>query len=427
MVAESIAFSPPFLYTFFIIQYFHAAAIQLFRRGEVLPVPDLYYITYIEVNLLCVFLLLYILHHLENSTEQHAANIAFKHVVVSLIAILMMDCLWVCFNGQTGQAAYWANEYIMACYLFLEGVIAYYWEEYTEEKLKLPRRRNPMWRRLLQVPLIVLFAVAFTAPWNNWMYYYDSENVYQRSTLFFLEYFFACGYLVISGVEILQSFRLCKTRQDRSDRLSMLSLFIMPLIGFAVTLRVPGIPVVWPLASLSATLIFSNSQIAKISTDSLTGLNNRRQFDKYLSMLTAEPPASGFVGLILMDIDDYKLINDTYGHYEGDKALAETAGILKDLCRKEDVFLARYGGDEFAIVSVFQEDAALFRLKSLITLAFDKWNQVSVSPCRITLSIGTEKFGPGFTDSIPSLIVGADQKLYREKRRKKADFSVRKK
>ena len=404
----------------------HSAALVFTPREEVgaSVMVDLYMLIYIEVNLLCVLMLLYILHHLESSIEQHAVNLAFKHVVISVITILMDDCLWVSFNGQSGSAAHYASEFILALYLFLEGVITYYWLEYTEARLKLAKGRSRKTKLLLQLPLAVLFILAYTSPWNGWMFYYDESNVYHRGSLFFLQFLFPVFYAGLSAAEVLFSLRRCRTRQDRSERLTLLSLFIMPLIGFLITLFLPGIPVIWPLSALSAVLVFSNFQIAKISTDSLTGLNNRRQFDKYLFTVTSEPLENGFVCLILMDIDDFKRINDTYGHYEGDQALAEAAGILKDICRREDVFLARYGGDEFVILAAFADDDAISRLKAVVVQAFDRRNRTSIAPYRITLSIGTEKYGPGFTDSIPALIAGADQKLYREKRRKKAAFTT---
>lgn len=79
------------------------------------------------------------------------------------------------------------------------------------------------------------------------------------------------------------------------------------------------------------------------TTDSLTDLWNRRAFTEKMANL------KGPVHLALIDIDDFKSINDTYGHDTGDQVLRETAAILKRVC-PDDKFIARVGGEEFAII-----------------------------------------------------------------------------
>ncbi|MBC8212513.1 MAG: GGDEF domain-containing protein [Gammaproteobacteria bacterium] len=84
--------------------------------------------------------------------------------------------------------------------------------------------------------------------------------------------------------------------------------------------------------------------------DALTGLNNRRGFDTTLqSYLDSYRASSSKFCLLLIDIDHFKLINDTYGHLVGDKVLVGLAKVLFKQIRKSD-YLARFGGEEFAII-----------------------------------------------------------------------------
>lgn len=81
--------------------------------------------------------------------------------------------------------------------------------------------------------------------------------------------------------------------------------------------------------------------------DSLTGLVNRRTFDEELERLVAQPQPEAQLCLLLLDLDNFKSINDALGHQAGDRLLKEIAAIWKDQLRQHDL-LARYGGDEFA-------------------------------------------------------------------------------
>jgi diguanylate cyclase len=85
------------------------------------------------------------------------------------------------------------------------------------------------------------------------------------------------------------------------------------------------------------------------NTDSLTRLANRRAFDEKLAGIFDDPSALPVTALVLADIDNFKKINDSYGHPVGDKILATVASVIRSNVRKE-IFVARTGGEEFAII-----------------------------------------------------------------------------
>jgi diguanylate cyclase len=85
------------------------------------------------------------------------------------------------------------------------------------------------------------------------------------------------------------------------------------------------------------------------NTDSLTRLSNRRAFDERLALAYDNPTALPLTALVLADIDNFKKINDSFGHPVGDKILATVASVLRANVRK-DVFVARTGGEEFALL-----------------------------------------------------------------------------
>ena len=100
-------------------------------------------------------------------------------------------------------------------------------------------------------------------------------------------------------------------------------------------------------------IFYINALEAKISTDPLTGLNNRGQLLNYTTQKSNLQREGRQTVVVMFDINDFKSINDTYGHAEGDRALKFVADSMRAACRtcNMPLFLARYGGDEFIIIA----------------------------------------------------------------------------
>jgi len=116
-----------------------------------------------------------------------------------------------------------------------------------------------------------------------------------------------------------------------------------------------------------------------------------------------------------MDVDRLKQINDSFGHFEGDRALKRTAEVLEKTFRDSDV-LARLGGDEFAVLAV---EASRHSEATIKTRLFECLKGISAEPSRyeISLSVGLARFDPCSRTSIGELLAKADQSLYKQKRR----------
>jgi diguanylate cyclase (GGDEF)-like protein len=103
-------------------------------------------------------------------------------------------------------------------------------------------------------------------------------------------------------------------------------------------------------ASAALSRVYSHRQAeARASTDALTGLPNRRYFDEFCALLSRRRRAEDSVGVLMVDIDKFKAINDTHGHPIGDEVLRAVAAAIIGAVREDDV-PARYGGEEFAVL-----------------------------------------------------------------------------
>ena len=103
-------------------------------------------------------------------------------------------------------------------------------------------------------------------------------------------------------------------------------------------------------ASAALSRVYSHRQAeARAATDALTGLPNRRYFDEFCALLARRRRAEDGVGVLMVDIDRFKALNDNHGHDVGDEVLRSVAGAIAGAVREDDV-PARYGGEEFAVL-----------------------------------------------------------------------------
>jgi diguanylate cyclase (GGDEF)-like protein len=191
-----------------------------------------------------------------------------------------------------------------------------------------------------------------------------------------------------------------------------------PGVGLPLLIAVVGIALATLLGSL--VLIWSRSERMQelqrqASHDPLTGLKNRRRFDEDLRTELARSRRDKSVGAVLMlDLDNFKQVNDTLGHPAGDRVIVEVAGALSGRMRATDV-VARLGGDEFAVVLPHCELDEAEDLADAIAKSIRLNTPPSEASPPITASIGVATFGPQ-SGGFEEVLSAADNALYEAKR-----------
>ena len=152
--------------------------------------------------------------------------------------------------------------------------------------------------------------------------------------------------------------------------------------------------------------------------DGLTDLFNRRAFDQFLSQeVKAAERYRSPICLLLGDVDNFKAVNDRFGHPVGDTLLKELAALLTDSLREVDK-VARYGGEEFAIILSRTDVASGTVLAARIRERIERHVfMIEQLPIRLTLSLGVAGYAPGSKRSPEELVDAADQALYQAKAR----------
>jgi len=222
--------------------------------------------------------------------------------------------------------------------------------------------------------------------------------------------------LILRPIRVLTSMAARLGQGDfstRSDRASLPSEFAQ----LATELNIMASQ----LGERDRELRASNNQLSALaSLDSLSGLANRRGFDSRLGFEWVRAEHTGHqLALMMIDIDHFKLFNDTYGHLEGDACLrhvGETlAAIADDICG----FAARYGGEEFSLMIPAISANRASEIGELVRKTIENLNVANTAAPlgHLTVSIGIAIDGPGADTDAKALVEAADAGLYAAKRR----------
>jgi diguanylate cyclase (GGDEF)-like protein len=154
---------------------------------------------------------------------------------------------------------------------------------------------------------------------------------------------------------------------------------------------------------------------ALLLVDELTGLNNRRAFIALSEQALKQAARNGHdVLMIFIDVDRLKHINDTWGHLAGDRALIDTARVLRDSCREADIF-ARLGGDEFVALMTVDSDQTAEIISARIHSRVELHNSQTDRGYSLSLSVGATRSKAAGTQ-LADLLAQADTALYDQKR-----------
>jgi diguanylate cyclase (GGDEF)-like protein len=174
--------------------------------------------------------------------------------------------------------------------------------------------------------------------------------------------------------------------------------------------------------ALSQELTASHELVARTArTDALTQVANRRHFDEVIAQVwTHAQTQRSSVALLLMDVDHFKAYNDLYGHPAGDACLQSVAHALSTCMRKGGDLVARWGGEEFAVImSGATMESALLLAERVREAVMAQALKHEASKCAtvVTVSIGVSAMDPGPESSLSELVRMADSCLYEAKAR----------
>ena len=370
---------------------------------------------HIELNLICLIILFAVAIQSHQNVNQQMKRVLFRNVVYGIMCSLSLDIIWLLIDGRIFPGCYALNAVVNAAFLGAGVCLGSMWYLYVLDTL-----HYRMTKRLIAIvmaPGILFLVLNFLSIWTGWIFYINEQNRYIRGPLFWFQSIGAIAMLLVSLVHIIYCQIVGRKGVSKDSSRKLLGFYIIPVLGTIMALPYSGMPGTWTCAAVSVVLIYMNDMDQIILTDDLTGLNNRKNlrviFEDYNKQHSARKP----LYLYMMDLDDFKQINDQLGHSVGDQALVEAAHVIRRQTAGIQAVVMRYGGDEFLVMGFFADDAGAQRYKEQMQKAFQNWNETHHEPYVLHASVGYSRYQPG--QKLEEFINSADEMLYNDKRKHK--------
>lgn len=263
---------------------------------------------------------------------------------------------------------------------------------------------------LLLLPWSILTLASVASPWTGWLFVIDELSRYSRGPYFFLTVICNYSYLFFGPLYLLKHHQHLQRKMY-----STLLVFPFPvaIAGF-LQIMFYGLEVLWISLSISLMILFFNVESNHVNRDYLTGLFNRRYFQRLAALAFAKKKAGKPQWGFLLDINGFKTINDTFGHAKGDEALIFVARLLEQTAPKLTV-VSRYGGDEFALLTSRLSESEVIKFLENLEYKLSAANSAGQIPDFISVSVGCATLSMRENADLDAFLAKLDMSMYTAK------------
>ncbi len=361
------------------------------------------------VNGIGVFLLLRLLFTRAAGKEGHFRwEQLFTAMILLTILGLTSEAMSFLIDGARFPGSRVLNILLNTLCFLSSSTLGYLWCLFAEFRIfnNLQRVRKTAFRLL---PILLLVYILCLVNLKNGIFFTVSpDNVYQRGRLFMIPYlvvFFDYFYT------------LCLNDISRKSGLHLRTMsplaFVGPcIVGTVLQGMFYGITLGWTSAAIALVHIYQQTQFLNFYTDSLSALYNRRYLERVLERI-ARNQTAGVYG-IMIDVNDFKHINDAYGHVAGDRAVRHIARILSQSISAESLAV-RYAGDEFVLLLRSAEPTSILALIRQVEQNVASWNESKQEPFTLSFAMGYSCFDPARMTP-EEFLADMDRHMYENKR-----------
>ena len=263
--------------------------------------------------------------------------------------------------------------------------------------------------RLVMLPWAVeVIMVLCNLPGTGIMFKISEGNIYQRAAGALVGYISLIIYFAYSIYLVHQS-----KKQGINLNFFPVIYFVGPCFaGVLIQFLFYGITSSWVLVAVALIFVQMQSYAENLYIDELSGLYNRRYLNAVLTerKITSRKSLHG----IMMDVNDFKYINDNFGHSMGDKAICTLGNILFRSIPDGGMAI-RYAGDEFIVLLSGVDTESVLVTMDEINHNLSQFNESKIEPFTLSVSMGYAEFGEG--DDTEAFLMHMDEKMYEEKRK----------
>lgn len=375
-----------------------------------------YFIYYASFNFVGVIIFGIMLAHDRISIDKQEKQLKYDHALIAFMLYFLSDAIW----SGVDSGVFPANSFTILATDFSNFVImtaiTYTWLRYVMAVEQIPNRNEPKTRFVIVFPfllsVIALVATYLIAP----DLLIDGNN---KTTKLFDVFLVTIPYVYVIAVII---YTVKKAIHEKSSVMKRRHVYIgffpiMVVVGGLMQMTLmPELPIFCFGCIILMIIFYIQSMDSQISTDPLTKLNNRGQLSRYLSQPSNLRMEGRKTYVVMVDVNDFKMINDTYGHAEGDAALIIIAQALVSTVRARSMpmFLGRYGGDEFVLIAHPVKESELEDVVRDLRSNLQKKCESEKKAYLLSVGIGYDEL-LGENDTIHKCMQRADSKLYLDK------------
>ncbi len=307
-------------------------------------------------------------------------------------------------------------------YFTINVVFGYIWCLYVVYRMFGSPRRVRRYAKIICGPVVIALLSIWTTPFTGWVFSITADNVYRRESLWIIPAVSTMAYVVF-GIAYVY---LNKKRINKY-MIMPIALIMTPIfVGMIVQWLLPGTAIIAMVITISLVGFYATTQSESAYIDRLSGVYNRRYLDDYLTGLNENEKfrkTGKTVTGIMLDMDKFKQINDTFGHHVGDEAISQVGKILRENLGKMN-FAARYGGDEFIIITPMLDKDSIEELMKKLTEAANVNNDSGEYPYELSFSYGYAQFTVGKEPDSDGFMKRMDDNMYEYKVAKKARWAA---
>ena len=376
-----------------------------------------YFFFYTEANIVCIVILAILLINDRLHSTKQEKQIWFNNTIIMHIIYFVSDICWAgVLSGQLPRTRLLVGLFNFTNYIML-NLLAFEWFMYMAAAENMPFRKSIRRRSMWRIPMTVSIAVmviAYIAAPTFWI----NENCELNKWYYPLFIFTPVLYLAAAFVISMRNAWKTESREDRK-LYRLIGIYPLGVVAFGlVQIFALDAPLFCFGCTIMMLFFYIENMQSLVSVDSLTRLNNRGQINRYMERT---PYRENFrTAVMMIDIDRFKEINDTYGHAEGDRALVLVSEALKQAADRtgSSGFIGRYGGDEFTVFVQCAEDEPVpeqfvDEVRQILT---EKQAQNKL-PYDLKISVGSDSLKDR-NDKLEACLVRADEKLYEDKKKR---------